>query len=303
MASYMDSPEEGRGRRDLSVAVAFLVLSVVLLYMPADSQSRLAGGLRATVLRPFVVMQVGVAEARLRAQDAMRLQGRLDSLAGVVVSQGALAEENAVLRELLGIQERTPGTFVAASVIRPRTVGAESTFIVDAGSDDGVQPGDPVVMGDGSVGLVGVIQQVRPGMSVGMDWSHPDFRASAMSADGRVFGFVEPVRGELRELDRLLLNGVPYYELLDTGVLITTSGLGDVYPRGIPIGRVLELEEEEGEWRKAYWLKPVVETGDVTHVLVVVGLSRGDEMLKAFQEPAPGPADTASAPGGGEGPP
>ena len=88
MASYTDSAEEGRGRRDLSVAVAFLVLSLVVLYLPADFQNQLAGTLRGTVLRPFILMREAVVQAQVSAQDAVALQARLDSLAGELISQG-----------------------------------------------------------------------------------------------------------------------------------------------------------------------------------------------------------------------
>ncbi len=271
MVSYMDLSEEGRGRRGLAVAIGFFVLSLITLYMPAGVQSHVAGGLRATILRPFIITQENVVRARLRAEDARVLQAKLDSLAALLVSQGPLAEENGRLRELLGLQEQAPQRFVAASVVRSGTAGSESMFYLDVGSEDGVQVGDPVVMRNGRVGLVGVVQQVQESRSMGMDWSHPDFSVSAVSVDGNVSGIVEPRRGDFREMDRLLLNGVPYYEFLDPGTLIMTSGLGGVYPRGIPVGEVLEVAEEEGEWRRAYWLRPVVEPGSATHVLVLVG--------------------------------
>ena len=37
---------------------------------------------------------------------------------------------------------------------------------------------------------------------------------------------------------------IPFHERLEPGTLITTSGLGGVFPRGIPIGEVVELHRE-----------------------------------------------------------
>lgn len=284
MAKYTDSPEEGRGRRDPTVAVAFLLFSIVVLYLPSGIQNQVAAGFRATLLRPFIVTQEGLAQAALRAEDAGRLQAQLDSLATTLAGQAHLVEESRRLHELLELRERAPETFLPASVIRPGTVGSESMFLLDMGSEEGVRVGDPVIMRDGRIGLVGVIQQVRRGSAIGLDWSHPEFRASAMTADGNVFGIVEPRRGTFREEDRLLLNGTPYYERLDPGTQILTSGLGGVYPRGIPIGVVEELAEQEGRWRKAYWLRPSVETGSVTHVLVVLGDGIPEGILELFKE-------------------
>jgi rod shape-determining protein MreC len=284
MASYTDSPEEGRERRSLSAAVVFVLLALVTLYLPASIQSQIAAVIQATVLRPFVMTQEALGASRIRAEEAQLLQARLDSLAAVLATQAPLVEENRRLHELLGLREQAPDAFLPASVIRPGTVGSESMFLLDVGSEQGVRPGDPLLMRGGRIGLVGVVQEVRRGTSMALDWSHPDFRASAMTSDGEVFGIVEPRRGLFREEDRLLLNGTPFYETLPPGTLVVTSGLGGVYPRGIPIGEVLELAEQEGRYRKAYWLRPVAERGSVTHVLVVVDNGVADGLLELFEE-------------------
>jgi rod shape-determining protein MreC len=137
-----------------------------------------------------------------------------------------------------------------------------------------VSPGAPVVSPHG---LVGVIREVRGTSSVGMDWSHPDFRASAMMVDGTTYGLVENRRGRFREEDRLVLNGIAYNQRVSAGVAVVTSGLGGVLPRGIPIGRVDGLADAEGGWRKSYFLRPMVEPGSATHVLVLTG-EGGDDI-------------------------
>ncbi len=224
----------------------------------------------------------------LRAESALRLQAQLDSLASVVASQAPLLEENRHLREALDLQARAPGTFLHANLIRPGTAGSESMFLLDVGADQGVQAGDPVLMRNGRIGLVGQIREVTRSWAIGLDWSHPDFRASAMTADGETQGLVEPRRGEFRGGDRLLLYAVPYTERPDSGTLITTSGLGGVFPRGIPIGEVVELHQEVGRWRSEYWLRPVVETGSVIHVLVMRPGVSTDRLMELFEEGGPG---------------
>lgn len=283
MASYTESPDEGRGRRNLTIAVTFLVLSIVVLYLPPQAQGGIAAGFRATLLRPFIITQESLAQARMRAEEAVHLQAQLDSLAAVLAGQAHLVEETQRLHELLDLREWAPEAFVPASVIRPGTAGSESMFLLDRGYTAGIRAGDPVIMRDGRIGLVGVVREVRRRTAIGIDWTHPEFRASAMSSDGRVFGIVEPHRGAFREEDRLLFNGTPFYERLEPGTPILASGLGGVYPRGIPIGWVVELAEQEGRWRKGYWLRPAVEVGSVTHVLVVVAEEIPGELLEELQ--------------------
>jgi rod shape-determining protein MreC len=255
------------GRRQVVVAAVLLATALGILYLPPGAQERTAWTLRATVLRPFIATQERLARARMRAREVERLQAEMDSLTASLATQRAVSDENRTLRSLLDLQARIGPAFRPATVLRPGTPGSESMFFVDVGTEDGVAEGAPVV---DRHGLVGVIREARPGMSVGMDWTHPDFRASAMLADGTGYGMVENRRGEFRELDRLVLNGTAYYESVPVGVAVLTSGLG-VLPRGIPIGTVDGVAEVEGRWRKSYWLRPMVAPASVTHVLVAVG--------------------------------
>jgi rod shape-determining protein MreC len=303
MDSYTDPPEGQRGRGDLSVALVFLFLSVVVLYLPNSAQTRMADALRGSVLRPFVAVQEALAGARSRSEDVATLQASLDSLTAVVASQASLLDENRRLRELLDLKERVPGTFVYANVIRPGTAGSQSMFLLDVGSEDGVAPGDPVLMRSGRIGLVGVVREVGRTGSIGLDWSHPDFRASATTVDGGTSGLVEPRPGEFRGGERLLLNAIPYYEPLATGTLITTSGLGGIFPRGIPIGEVWELHQNEGNWRREYWLRPIVDLSNVTQVLVARSGELTDQVLDLLAAPDSAADGLPGRSGGEEGVP
>jgi rod shape-determining protein MreC len=147
-------------------------------------------------------------------------------------------------------------------------------FLLDVGALDGVAENDAVVTPDG---LLGAIRGVTPRTSVAMDWTHPDFRASAMTLDGEVLGVVEPSAGSFREEDRLLFRGVPYHTDVQVGTLVVTSGVGAVYPRGIPLGVVGELAETDAGWARSYFLEPAARPGSETHVLVL-GRPEGTEM-------------------------
>jgi rod shape-determining protein MreC len=242
-----------------------MLLALASPYLSEGVQERIGFALQASALRPFIAMQRSLTEARANADQIDYLQSELDSLVAVVSTQAALVDENRTLRELLGVAERAGPSFLPATILRPGTPGSESMFIVDVGSLHGVREGAPVVS---ARGLVGVVQDVFERSARGIDWTHPDFRASAMLVDGAVFGIVENVRGEFREQDRLILNGIAYHRAVAAGTLVLTSGLGGVYPRGIPIGRVDAIAETQGEWLRSYWLRPAVEPGSVTHVLV-----------------------------------
>lgn len=248
-----------------------LLLAFGAAYLPSTTQERISSALQTSALRPFIGMQSLLADAGARRVRVDALQATVDSLSAAMSTHQAVAVENRMLRSLLELQERAGLTYRPAAVNRPGAPGSESTFLVNVGTRDGVQSGAPVVS---PAGLVGVIREARTSNSVGIDWTHPDFRPSAMLSDGSAYGLVESRRGAFREEDRLVLNGIPYHEEVDSGQTVLTSGLGGIFPRGIPIGTVLSVAEEEGTWRKAYFLDPIAEPAAATHVLVLaVGAS------------------------------
>ncbi len=266
MASYQPEGDERKGRRQHALTAVSIAFAAVALYLPTEAQESVASALRASVLQPFVLTQQTIAETRVRAVRIDELQARLDSTVAVLESGRTLEQENRQLRGLLDLRERAGPTFEPATVVRPGTQGSESMFLLDIGEEAGVQVYDPVVAAEG---LVGVIREVRRNSAMAMDWTHPDFRVSAMSVEGEAFGMVEPYAGRFREEDRLLLTGTPYHTELPDSTAIVTSGRGSVYPRGILLGRVHSVQEAEGGWRRSYWLHPAVQPAEVSHVLVM----------------------------------
>jgi rod shape-determining protein MreC len=290
----------GGGRRQFTLAGIFVLASVVLGTLGEVQEQRIAEVLRGSVLRPFVAMQEGLAQQRTRGGTIDELRFRVDSLAAIVTTQSVLVEENQTLRRLLTLSERLGPRFISAAVLRPGTPGSESVFLLDVGERDGVHTGAPVISPEG---LVGVVRDAGATTSVGIDWTHPDFRASAMVVGTDVYGIVENRRGAFREEDRLVLTGTAYNEVLLEGSDVVTSGLGGVYPRGIPIGTVNEVAEYEGTWRKTYWLRPRVLPGSVTHVLVPVGDANEDEVVwPSGEEESVDPIDVGVSRTSGSGP-
>lgn len=268
MAVLGGDSDIGGGRKQSFLSVVFVIAALGLGALSQDAQQRVAGSLRASVLRPFLALQEGLTLARTRAGDVDALMLRVDSLSAILTAQSVLVEENETLRRLLELGERLGPRFRSATVLRPGTPGSESIFLLDLGQRDGVDVGAPVISPDG---LVGVVRDAGAVTSVAMDWTHPDFRASAMARGTEMYGIVENRRGAFREEDRLVLTGTAYNESIPDGTPVVTSGLGGVYPRGIPIGTIDGVADYEGSWRKSYWLRPSVLPASVTHVLVPVG--------------------------------
>ena len=300
---HIGEDEEPTERRQNLIALVIVGLALAAPFMPAIQQQQVAFLLRSSVLRPFVMIQEGIAAASLHAVSTEEFQARLDSAVSALTNQSTLAEENRRLRNLLDLSTRLGAAYRPASVLRAGTAGSESMFMLDVGSDHGISVHAPVIS---SGGLIGVVREVRAGMSIGMDWTHPEFRANAMTMDGEIYGFVRVERGLFREGHRLLLDGIPFHNSLEPGMAIVTSGLGGVFPRGITVGTVDQLAAETAGWLRSYWLRPAVFPGSATHVLVAVGTmsERPVDLIEVIRDstsqgagPIVGPGDSLGGPG------
>ena len=267
-------------RADTLVFLACVLLSAAAMSLPGRLRDPLAGTLRRTVLAPFLSLQQQIERlsASLARYDAVVAQR--DSAALVATFLPELRGENARLRSLLGLGTRLGTGYIPAEVLRESEPTSPLTFIVSAGKKQGVKPLSAVVSPEGLVGIVSTVDQQT---SVVVTWAHPEFRASAMAADGSVYGIVAPHGSEGPRVWLLELEGVAYRQLVPNGTLILTSGLGGIMPRGIPVGVVVGVAGEAGGWERTYLLRPAVHPAAVTHVMILGGTPTRGDLRSVFE--------------------
>src|SRR5256714_5200608 len=267
-------------RADTLVFIGCVLLSVAAMSLPGRLRDPVAQALRQTVLAPFLSLQQQIERlsASLARYDAVVAQRDSASLVATFLPE--LRGENARLRSLLGLGTRLGSGYIPAEVLREPEPTSPLTFIVSSGKKQGVKPLSAVVSPEGLVGILSTVdQQTSPGVT----WAHPAVRASAMAADGSVYGIVAPHGSEGPRVWLLALEGVAYRQLVPNGTLILTSGLGGVLPRGVPIGTVVGVAGEAEGWERAYLIRPAVHPAAVTHVMILTGPPvRGD--LRALFE-------------------
>lgn len=282
-------------RRDAALAGGILLLALLLVALPIEYQQPIRNIIRSTVLRPFLATQSQIAQRRDRVEDVSVVRAQRDSLAALVAAQSSLSEENRQLRTALGLSARLGEGYIPANKLRLALTTAESTFMIDRGEAHGVHVGSAVLTAEG---LLGVVREVDRNSAQAIDWTHPDFRVAAMTADGQAYGIVEPRRGRYREEDMLALTGTAFQVDVRPGVRIVSSGRGNLFPRSVFIGTVIGIEEADTGWRKSYLIRPGVRPEGVTAVIVGVRNASRD-LSDAFNVSAP--PDTLAATSSAEG--
>jgi rod shape-determining protein MreC len=254
-------------RRDTLLLLVCVGLSVGALSAPPAVGDTVANAIRRSVLAPFLWLQMRAEESRTSRAVVAGLRAAHDSAAMAAQSLPAVETENARLRALLGLGQRLATSYIAAEVLHQSLPTDGRTLILSVGEADGVRPFDPVVSPEG---LIGVVRSVEKDRSVAMTWAHPEFRASAYAGQGEVFGIVAP-SVQISGSEMLLqLRGVAYRDSIAAGTAVVTSGLGGVYPPGLPVGTVISHAEEATGWERVYLVRPAANPERVTHVLILL---------------------------------
>ena len=266
--------ERSYTRRDTVLFLACLGLSLFGLFSPPSWGQGVSAGLRETLFRPLVWLQVQAEEGKTSRVRLRAITAQRDSASYLAQGLPSLLAENERLRQLLSLSRRLRTRYVAAEVLHQSQATDGRTLLLSVGSREGVSAFDPVVAPEG---LVGVVLNVADRSSIVMTWAHPEFRVSAFTVNGNAAGVVAPsVAGE----GGLEFRGVPYRDSVPVGTLVLSSGLGGVYPKGIPVGTVTGVVREQAGWERVYRLLPAANPGSAAHVLVLIA-PQGD-FARAF---------------------
>jgi rod shape-determining protein MreC len=188
------------------------------------------------------------------------------------------------LRRLLAFAElSSERRYLGARVIGVRlgTVGRQ-LLTVDRGSEDGVERMMPVVIGEGVVGRVYEVAAHSADVLVVTDSnSSIAVRVDRTRARGNVRGLGKP---DLCKLDYALRT-----EDVMEGDALVTSGTDGVFPRGLPVGKVTQLDRAKHGLFQDARVVPAVDVTRLEEVLVVTSFERPDEVLPAAFMPGTRP--------------
>lgn len=83
-----------------------------------------------------------------------------------------------------------------------------------------------------------------------------------------MFGIIADYDKETKQLI-MTWEEVPNGLKVEKGQLVTTSGMGGVFPKGLAIGTVEKVEPDENGLQKKVFIKPAADFYDIEHVMVV----------------------------------
>ena len=228
-----------------------VVLTLLVLNLPSRATTRLKLAIGSFFL-PLFGLTSAAQQTAVKSGDVLVSRRELIRQLDLLRSENArlrlqatqaveVVRENNQFRQLYGWQQRAPWRLKLANVVLRDPANWWRTVEIDLGSRDGLRENMPVMTTEGLVGRVGTVSYTRSQVVLIGD---PNCKVSAI------------VENEARDMGVLTVSGVfdgslvnmeylPPKANLKPGQSVITSGLGGVFPKGIPVGKIVDAEPAE----------------------------------------------------------
>lgn len=183
------------------------------------------------------------------------------------VDYDELVAENERLRKLLDFRTSHPQYKTLAGSVISRDYGTWSnTMIIDVGSGEGVAKDMPVITPNGVVGFISDVYPhsarvqllTDPRTSIGAIVQRPESRVSSV------------VRGNGNvPTEPQFVNIAKDADILEGDTLVT-SGFGAIYPKGLPLGTIVSIHQNDNDFVKYAVIRPSVDFSKLEEVLVIL---------------------------------
>lgn len=219
---------------------------------------------RAATAPAAMLHRVGeffVTQSALRNENARLAEQRLQDGARLQKYR-ALAAENAHLRELLAMRERFPESAVLAEVLYTGRDPFTHKIVIAKGAQQDIKAGRPVI---DQRGVVGQVTRVYPWLA----------EVTLITDKGQAVP-VQNLRNGLRAVlggtgidGQLELKFIPLNADFQNGDELVTSGIDGIYPPGLPVAVVSNVERNAAYLFARITGKPVAGVASHGQVLIL----------------------------------
>jgi rod shape-determining protein MreC len=202
-----------------------------------------------------------VRELRNLRKEVDRLQVENQSLHMELSNHRSLESELTRLKDVLKIKSKLSHKAQIARIIAHDPSTWNKSFVIDIGSDDGVQPDSPVIS---EQGIVGRIMETTPKNSRVLLLTDTDSSVAGIDQRSQVTGVIQGTgRNEFR------FGYVNAGEDVQKDDVIVSSGLGGIFPKGYVIGSVLKKTQSDNGLNTEIQVIPAVDFAALDYVFVL----------------------------------
>lgn len=180
------------------------------------------------------------------------------------------SENNDFLTEVLELKkEHTDYQFVYANVLAANMNNTSSELILNKGENWGIRKGMPVLSAEGLVGVVRTVSQESCTVAPVGDKS---VQLGVYLEPGGGLGLLQ---GELElwEKGQVAVTGLPRETAVEPGDTVRTSGSSGLYPRGLAVGTVREIQTDHSNGNLYLLVEPLCQTEQLDEVMILTSFS------------------------------
>ncbi|GAA0177356.1 rod shape-determining protein MreC [Clostridium sediminicola] len=201
-------------------------------------------------------------------EENKALKAEINELKNKSMNYDALVLENERFRKMTQfMNQRNEYEYIGCDIIGKSGNDWLDGFIINKGSNNDLEKGMVVITGEG---LVGQINTVGSNWAMVQTLINENIAVAAIVNSTRDSDCI--VKGYRDNGDELLAK--LYYLSIDSdikiGDVVTTSGLGGVYPKEIVLGTVMSIEEDKSKLLKSALIEPAVDFKKLEEIFVVI---------------------------------
>ncbi|MFC1863403.1 rod shape-determining protein MreC [Thermodesulfobacteriota bacterium] len=212
-----------------------------------------------SVTRGFWLKYFGLLNTH---NENIRLKEEIDALRMENTRYNELLATHQRLQKLLQFKETISQTVLAAQVIGWDPTGWFKSVIIDKGRESGLKINMPVVDANGVVGRLVSVSNNYAKVLLIIDQNSAVDCIIQRSRDN---GIVKGLSSKICKLDYVLKTSD-----VIIGDMVVTSGLGRVFPKGMPVGEVTEVEDLPGELFRTVKVLPMVDFAKLEELLIIL---------------------------------
>ena len=272
------------------LAVTIVLLSVAFCGMIIYSLQSDANGISSSVSTVVSPLQKIVYNINSRVKETVdfflnfsevkleneQLKQKNAELANELIEYESLKDEVERLREALNFTEsRSNYNYVGVNIIGYSGSSLSDGYIIDKGSNDGIDKNMVVVS---SKGLVGKVTKVSSNFAVVQSILNENIAVAVMDQQTRDATGVLQGLSDKKDTNMTVVYNLPIDSDVKEGDIIITSGLGKIYPKEIPVGTVVSVQEDNVKVMKSAVVEPFVNFNKLEELFVVIPNSNIDEI-------------------------
>lgn len=222
----------------------------------------------------------GKSVEELEAEIAQLTEER-DKLVKLTIDYYDIKKNNQQYSKFLELKDKNKEyKFAPGSVISSSSLDLFYGFTLDVGSLAGISKDDPVITDSG---LVGWVSEVYPTYCKVTTIFSPDTNVGVLCQRSEDTGVVT---GDLKLADQDLVKWkfITAQNKLEEGDIVITTGISGMYPRGIPVGTVKELKNDETDASLYALVEPYVDIKNVRDVFVITEFQGQGNMVILDEE-------------------